>query len=541
MEEGRRTHGGVNSARYLLPVESDTLARPQLSRCISSLAIRTLVLYIENMSDGPNAFIKLSDVAVAMKECAGTLDVDAMTAIETRRSLAEVGAIRRLLDGAFIALSRRADEVNAHQGTSSRSPAELCSRSGGVSIHDARSAMEASRARGSLPIVEDAIENGELTIDEAARITKAAEANPDAQDALVASAKEGPEALKDACIKARLDVESSERRRVRQHQLRSLTMRTDDDGMLSGRFRLTPENGAQFKAIIDRHTQHRFRNQPSRTSDAAQLAADVLVDLVRARSSTGAPVTSVSAVDTTAPADSRPDHPNEPPSSRQTDTARNRTAAEGAAAGSTAALFTDHDPPVTTSADRVEPCRSGGVLTNEFATDSLKASINIVIDYDTLLMGEHTADGSCVIPGVGPVDPMWVRSLLGDAFVTALITKGTDIHAVAHFGRHINSQLRTALLARGQRCTVAGCQARGFLEIDHRQELSKAGPTSLANLDPLCSHHHRLKTLGWTPGPRHSDGTYQLQPPPRGHTVSPIRKGHTSKRSTMPTPSTPVP
>jgi hypothetical protein len=235
------------------------------------------------MSVGRNAFIKLDDVRVAMKECLGTLDVDAMTAIETRRALDDAGAICRLLDSALVALSRRAEECNAHQGTSSRSAVELCSRSGGISIHDARSAVEASRSRGNLPTVEDAIDKGELTLDEAARITKAATANPDAQGDLVASAKQGPEALQDACIKARLNTETSEQRRTRQHQLRAFTMRTDDDGMMTGRFRLTPEAGAQFKAIIDRHTQHRYRSQSPHTSEASQLAADVLADMVTRR------------------------------------------------------------------------------------------------------------------------------------------------------------------------------------------------------------------------------------------------------------------
>jgi hypothetical protein len=106
------------------------------------------------MSNSRNAFIKLDDVRVAMKEGLGSLDVDAMTAFETRRTLDDVGAIRRLFDSALVALSRRAEECKAHHGTSSRSAVELCSRSGGVSIHDARSAVEASRARGNLPVVE---------------------------------------------------------------------------------------------------------------------------------------------------------------------------------------------------------------------------------------------------------------------------------------------------------------------------------------------------------------------------------------------------
>ena len=59
---------------------------------------------------------------------------------------------------------------------------------------------------------------------------------------------------------------------------------------------------------------------------------------------------------------------------------------------------------------------------------------HVVIDHAALVRG-YTVDGeTCEIPGVGPVSVEWVRSLLGTAFVTAIIKKGKDIATVAHFG-----------------------------------------------------------------------------------------------------------
>ena len=86
----------------------------------------------------------------------------------------------------------------------------------------------------------------------------------------------------------------------------------------------------------------------------------------------------------------------------------------------------------------------------------------------TVLAGETMRD-----PGVGPVNVEWVRNLLGSAFVTfylnptAIVKKGKDITAVAHFGRHIPAELRTAMVVSGRECSITGCSGREYLELDH--------------------------------------------------------------------------
>jgi 5-methylcytosine-specific restriction endonuclease McrA len=138
---------------------------------------------------------------------------------------------------------------------------------------------------------------------------------------------------------------------------------------------------------------------------------------------------------------------------------------------------------------------------------------NIVIDHEVIVAGNHLPGKRCEIPGVGPVNVDWVRSILGEAFVTAIIKHGTDITTVAHFGRNINAELKTALLVQGAECVV--CGHRGYLEIDHHHDLAKGGPTSLANLGPLCWTCHHRKNIGWTLHP--PDPTthkHTLTPPP---------------------------
>jgi Domain of unknown function (DUF222) len=148
-------------------------------------------------------------------------------------------------------------------------------------------------------------------------------------------------------------------------------------------------------------------------------------------------------------------------------------------------------------------------------TGGAQFTVHVLIDHGTLTGACSTVNPTCEIPGVGPVDVEWVRSLLGDAFLTAVIKKGKDITTVAHLGRHVKAEIRTALLVRGRECTAEGCHRRGYLERDHRDDYAKGGPTAFWNLDWYCSYHHGLKTDGWTVGPPDpKTGKRKLRPPP---------------------------
>jgi hypothetical protein len=95
-----------------------------------------------------------------------------------------------------------------------------------------------------------------------------------------------------------------------------------------------------------------------------------------------------------------------------------------------------------------------------------------------------------------------VRALLGEAFVTAIVRKGRDITTVAHLGRHVPAELRTAMIVSGRECSIAGCTGRDYLELDHCEvDHAQGGPTAMWNLTWLCSIHHRRKSQGWLLGP----------------------------------------
>jgi hypothetical protein len=104
------------------------------------------------------------------------------------------------------------------------------------------------------------------------------------------------------------------------------------------------------------------------------------------------------------------------------------------------------------------------------------------------------------VVGGGPLPVPVVRDLAADAFVKAVIHDGVALHTVAHLGRHIPAELRTALdlgplpeLA-GVSCTAPGCGRTTGLEWDHIQPNAARGPTSYDNLQPRCWPHHQEKT-----------------------------------------------
>ncbi len=86
------------------------------------------------------------------------------------------------------------------------------------------------------------------------------------------------------------------------------------------------------------------------------------------------------------------------------------------------------------------------------------------------------------------------RRLSSDAIVKALVVKGTDITRVVALGRSIPAALATAIRTEQRTCAIEGCEIDRHLELDHNIPWAQGGETSRENVDPLCGHHHDLKT-----------------------------------------------
>jgi len=362
-------------------------------------------------------------------------DASALTPSQAVAALRELSAIRNVIDGLISAVGVQIEESGAHKMRGERSAAAFVARELGERVGEVREMLDAAANVRLLPAVDDAVRDGQLSARQMKMVAGAAAVNPDATERLLKAAPYGMQTLRDECINARAEVENPAERPARQRKLRELRKWTDDDGMVAGQFRLTPEIGGQFLATLESETQRIFRSRRSGTDHERReaYAADALSNLVL----------------------------GEPKAKKGTD-----------------------------------------------------IRMHLVLDYEVLKRGWAGAGETCEIPGVGPVDVSWVRSLLGSAFLTAVVKKGKDITTVAHMGRHVPVEVETALVVQGHECSIRGCGLRGYLERDHRDDFAKGGPTSFGNLGWLCWFHHQLKSSGWILGPPDENGKRTLRPPP---------------------------
>ncbi len=201
-------------------------------------------------------FASLVRIRSQLAEVAKAFDAGSLAADEAARVLAELGAIRRLVDGM---IAKTAKQV-ADSATHGRDGAEAVALALGTTRSEARSAVGTAKKLEALPMTDAAVRAGELSAREAQMIADAATINPAAEDELLRAAAFGLVPLKDACIKARAAVEDSGARGKRQHAARFLRTWMNADGMLAGRFAYPPEVGGRLKAAIDAQVQKRFRD-----------------------------------------------------------------------------------------------------------------------------------------------------------------------------------------------------------------------------------------------------------------------------------------
>src|SRR5205823_1990709 len=81
-------------------------------------------------------------------------------------------------------------------------------------------------------------------------------------------------------------------------------------------------------------------------------------------------------------------------------------------------------------------------------------TVHVVIDHAALVRGKAESGERCEVAGGGRVPVSVVRSMLDDAFVTAVVSDGVDVSTVAHLGRRPTAHQRSALEVRDPECVV---------------------------------------------------------------------------------------
>jgi hypothetical protein len=100
----------------------------------------------------------------------------------------------------------------------------------------------------------------------------------------------------------------------------------------------------------------------------------------------------------------------------------------------------------------------------------------------------------------------------GTLFYRLLTDPLGHILDVAELGRFPSAKLRIAVNARDGTCRVPTCSRPAMeCDLDHEQPHPR-GPTTGANLSPLCRRHHRIKTHLTT-----DFSTLEMRRPTRSH------------------------
>lgn len=179
----------------------------------------------------------IEDVAVQLEKVNADLEPELLAAPDARKLLNLYARVERL--GAFgvAALSRKIDD-----------PAALA-RTTGTSIGKAKAVVATGKALASSDDLGLALQNGEVSLDQAAEIAAAEESAPGAARELLAVAqKESFHVLKERARKVKLDAEQHKDLAARQHAARSARSYSDELGMVHVHLAWEPHVGTPIVA-----------------------------------------------------------------------------------------------------------------------------------------------------------------------------------------------------------------------------------------------------------------------------------------------------
>jgi hypothetical protein len=429
------------------------------------------------------------------------LDPDAMSASTARELWAVLDRSERLCAAGKTLLARRLARTHRPERAGDKTAIEDLARRSGTSTGAARDSLDTSARLPEQPGVQGALRRGEVSLAQAAVISAAVAANAAEEDRLVglAGRMSVPE-LREECARVRAaadpDPEATNRR---LHRARRLRRYVDGDGFWNLHARGTPQAGAAFNVVLDAYTDRVFTTarRAGRDEPVQAYAFDALMAL----------------------ADQL--EPN------QGDCGPGQSGDGASASGGLAVA----------DVNRGGVDRRVGEPGADLLAQRVPGRLNprylalLRVDVQALHRGRVAGNELCEIRGVGPVPVSVAEGLLGRSVLQLVITRGVDVLNVTHLGRGPTAAQKIALAWASPGCTVEGCW-RTRTENDHREPWAQTRHTRLDELDPLCAHHHDLKTRsGWAL----VEGTGKRPIVPPEHPRHP--KSPTNPRPGWPTPA----
>jgi hypothetical protein len=165
-----------------------------------------------------------------------------------------------------------------------RNSAEWLANTTGLSVGEASRELETAERLEQCPATADAFRAGELSSSQASEITAAATADPEAEAALLATARDGGSyrTVRDQCRETTMRASDDAARARRLHDTRAARTYPGTDGHLVLHAELAPAVGADVHSVLEQKTDEIFRaaRKAGTTELRSAYAADALAALI---------------------------------------------------------------------------------------------------------------------------------------------------------------------------------------------------------------------------------------------------------------------
>ena len=232
------------------------------------------------MTDRPATLEEIQGHLDAARSLCGSLDPSVLGDAEVPAAFDALAATQRLIEGAVVRMTARYEEAQAWKRSGSKSAEDVIARKTGTSTSRARKQLDTSKRLRRRPKSDAAVRAGALSPDQADEVTSGADASPDDEDSLLASARKDPlhelrRKAADARAKADRDREATRRR---QHRNRRVSRWRDSEGMYNLHLRGPADWGAEIDAALKPGIDRAFADarDAGRFEPVDAYAADVV-------------------------------------------------------------------------------------------------------------------------------------------------------------------------------------------------------------------------------------------------------------------------
>lgn len=225
----------------------------------------------------------VDDLSVAVAHVA-SLPIESLAGGDAAELVVVSARLERKLAAIRNRAAVRAEACDAYRRTGHRDAASWMASATGTGAGRTAGELEAARTLLAQPDMADVYKSGLLSGPQASAIASAIQVDPTAGPALVELVRAGRSlrAVRDQARRVRHGLADPDALHRRQRSLRTCRTWIDDDGLVAGSFRLTPEVGARLQARLqhaaDRHFRKAYRAGMRERPD--QYAADALAELL---------------------------------------------------------------------------------------------------------------------------------------------------------------------------------------------------------------------------------------------------------------------